>query len=215
MSNWTRSDRDFNFDIFGHLPLEVTRKIISGLYLPDVVRLRRVPKQCLHILTSDLVTNTLLRTWDPKRKLVLTMPQHASPILKSSIKLEHINAFCTGKAFKHSIWKTRPGAPALRRGLISYWNGSLVWMNKPSSKNIHMLRFPSQHQSHFGNHIALIRYPAEEWNCPEMSREVLATQGASQTATFDQICGVDLQKVSWFLGDEKFLLCVHPAGFIV
>lgn len=111
MLAWFQAD-DLHYDILGALPLELVLGITTYLSLPDLVRLRRVSKRWLGILTSSAFIKSVLQECDPTGGLSLTIPAGSKPSHVSSIEIEHVDAFKNGKAFElctWEAWKSRKG----------------------------------------------------------------------------------------------------------
>ena len=90
---------DFDCDIVGNLPVEITIMIFQHLQFHQVFQARRVSRKWMQVLSSPDILDPLLQQWELMGETSLRIPENLSPQSIRSLKAEHIDAYRTGLAF--------------------------------------------------------------------------------------------------------------------
>ena len=115
-------------DVFGRLPLELSQRISQYLQLYQIFQARRVSKRWNVILSSPYIVESMfLRPWYTEEKSSLHIPEGLSESAVVSLKAEHIDAFCNGRAFSVANFDIEGFAESSFYDFIVYANGILAW----------------------------------------------------------------------------------------
>ena len=125
---------DWRFDIIGKMPPELVLLVFEKLDHCNAFSCRRVSRRWLDLLSNDLVTGTLIRSWRSLGDFELIIPEGASQRHIHSLVAEHEHAFRTGNAFSRLCLNIDLDAEDVAP-VWAYCGGYIAWLTGRTSAN--------------------------------------------------------------------------------
>ena len=116
--------------------------ILQHLSLYQNFQFRRVSSKWKQVLSSPQVVDFLLRIWFPTSTVdtALHIPKGLSTTSVTSLKAEHINAYCTGQAFAYARYDSWDGFNMrLWLNSVAYADGIMAWIDSTDSDVVKLL----------------------------------------------------------------------------
>ncbi|KAL8822841.1 MAG: hypothetical protein Q9191_006433 [Dirinaria sp. TL-2023a] len=118
---------DWRFDIIGNLPPELVLLVFEKLDHCNAFSSQRVSRRWLDLLSNDLTTGALIRSWRLLGDFELIIPEGALQRDICSLAAEHEQAFRTGNAFSRLCQNINLGEEDVLP-VWAYCEGYIAWL---------------------------------------------------------------------------------------